>query len=143
MSTSFHFYGVVCPIVLWRPRDILSEYFLVSTGQAGHLVPRRPSSCTELSSVGSPCTKLKRVPLEHPLVKQGGDFGHPQGEATRMQHAGDTAINCKGQILLSHLWPAHSYRNLFVRLFFLFSTTPGILVSLQGHGFFGALKEKP
>lgn len=119
MSTSFHFFGVVCPIVLWRPRDILSEYFLVSTGQVGHLVLRRPSSRTELSSVGSPCTKLKRVPLEHPPGQAGQrPWPHPQGEATRMQHAGDTAINCKGQILLSHLWSAHSYRNLSVRLFF-------------------------
>lgn len=60
----------------------------------------------------------------------------------RMQHAGDTAIKCRGQILLSHLRPAHSYRNPFTHLFFLFSTTPGILVSLQGHGFFSALKEE-
>lgn len=59
-----------------------------------------------------------------------------------MQHAGDTAINCKGQILLSHLWSAHLQKPVCPPLF-LFSTTPGILVSLQGHGFFGALKEKP
>lgn len=36
----------------------------------------------------------------------------------RMQHAGDTAIKCRGQILLSHLRPAHSYRNPFTHLFF-------------------------
>lgn len=143
MSTSFHFYGVVCPIVLWRPRDILSEYFLVSTGQAGHLVPRRPSSCTELSSVGSPCTKLKRVPLEHPP----GQAGRRLWPSTRRSNQ-DAACGRHSHYLqrtdppLSPLACSLLQKPVCPPLF-LFSTTPGILVSLQGHGFFGALKEKP
>lgn len=78
-----------------------------------------------LSSIGSPCTKLKCVPLEHPPGQSGQrPRPHPQGEATmcsgaRMQHAGDTAIKCRGQILLAHLWPVRSYRNLFTHLFFI------------------------
>lgn len=107
----------------------------------GTLVLRRPSSYTEVSSVGLPCTKLKRDPLEHDPGQAGQrPRPHPQGEATRMQRAGDTAIRCRGQIPLSYLWPAHPCRNLFVHPF-SFSTTPGILVSLLSHEFFSALEE--
>jgi hypothetical protein len=107
------------PNSLMMPRDSLSEFFLVSAGQVGHPCPQVALFLHWVSSVGSPC-----VPLEHPPGQAGWrPWPHPQGKATmfsgaRMQHAGDTAIKCRGQILLSHLRPAHSYRNPFTHLFF-------------------------
>lgn len=112
----------------------------------GTLVLSRPSSYTEVSSVGSPCTELKCVPPEHTPGQAGERLATSTERskhllAARMQHVGDTAIRCRGQIPLSYLWPAHSCRNLFAHLF-SFSVTPGILVSLLGHEFLSALEDK-